>query len=170
MKWLILLLILIPLVSGSSSENFAINSLVISGGGSNTTSSNYETNLLVGDIAGNTSSGNYSTYLGFWYSNNYFIGDLTWMIALILGLLGVVIFLIGWGRKSEHKAIQLLFTFLAAFICMVIFNVMTIIGEVDLTPMLSGLMWSTIFAIAIVMIMVFFNIKLYKYKENEKSR
>jgi len=164
MKWIILLLLILPFASGASSENFAINSLVISAGGTNVSSSNYETNLLVGDIAGNMSSGNFSTYLGFWYSNDYFVGDLLWMISLILGLLGVMLFLVGWAKESEHKAIQILFTFLAAFIGLAIFNVMNIIGEVDLTPMFSGLMWSTIFAIAIVMIMVFFNIKLYKYK------
>lgn len=147
----------------ASSENFAINAIVISGGGSNTSSSNYETNLLVGDIAGNMSSGNYTNELGFWFFEDYFVGDLIWMISLILGLLGVVICLVISARKSEHKAIQILFTLLAAFISMVVLNVATIIGEVDLTPMMQGLMWSIIFTIAIIMIIVFLDIKIYKY-------
>jgi len=164
MKWIILLILILPFASGASSENYAVNSLVISGGGTNTSSSNYQNNLLVGDIAGTTNSSNYITELGFWYSKDYFVGDLVWMIALILGLLGVIIFLVAWARKSEHKSIQILFTLLAAFISMALFNVMTMIGEVDLSPMMVGLMWATLFSIAIIMIMVFLDIKIYKVK------
>tara|TARA_Y100000310_G_scaffold200946_1_gene201024 strand:+ start:127 stop:621 length:495 start_codon:yes stop_codon:yes gene_type:complete len=164
MKWTILLLLIIPLASGASSENYAINSLVISGGGTNTSSSNYQNNLLVGDIAGVTNSSNYTMELGFWYSKDYFVGDLIWMISLILGLLGVIIFLVSWARKSEHRAIQILFTLLAAFISMALFNVMTIIGEVDLSPMMVSIMWATLFSIAIIMIVVFLDTKIYKVK------
>ena len=164
MKWIILLILILPFVSGASSENYAINSLVISGGGTNSSSSNYQNNLLVGDIAGTTNSSNYTTELGFWYSKDYFIGDLIWMISLILGLLGIIIFLVAWARKSEHKPIQILFTLLAAFISIALLNVMTIIGEVDLSPMMVGLMWATLFSIAIIMIMVFLDTKIYKVK------
>jgi hypothetical protein len=82
--WILLLLLVVPFVSGANSENYAINALVISGGGTNISSENFNHNLLVGDIAGNTASSNYETKLGFWYFQDYFILDeipfTTWLI------------------------------------------------------------------------------------------
>tara|TARA_R100001086_G_scaffold55675_1_gene25018 strand:- start:656 stop:1168 length:513 start_codon:yes stop_codon:yes gene_type:complete len=169
MKWIILLLLLIPFASASSSDNYAINALAISGGGTNITSASYDLNLLIGTTAGVTENENYTASLGFWFGEDYFVGDLVWMIALVLSFLGVIVWLVGWARKSEHKPIQILFTFLAAFLSLAVINIATIVGEIDLNPIMWSIMWATLFSIAIIMIVVFLDIKLYKHKILEKK-
>ena len=73
MKWIIMMLILLPSVialgGNGMSENYQTY-VELSGGGTNTTSSNYQNNLLVGDIAGNSSSTNYNSELGFWFAKD----------------------------------------------------------------------------------------------------
>jgi hypothetical protein len=150
--------------SATSSENYAVNALVISGGGTNVSSTSYDINLLVGDIAGVTDSANYTAKLGFWFAEDYFPESIVWIISIVIALLGCIIWLVAWARKSEHKPIQLLFIFLAAFLSLAVINVASIFGEYDLSPMMSGVMWATIFSIAVIMIIVFLDTKLYKVK------
>ena len=165
MKWLILLLFLIPFASATSSENFMINSMVISGGGSNVTSSNYQTNLLVGDIAGETNSSTYQTKLGFWFSEDYNPDFNTlWLIAIILSLLGTMAYMGYIAKTSEHIPIQILFFFIALFIGIATLHVANLIGEVSIDGSLSGLMWTTIMGIILFIIYIFLNTNIFKLK------
>ncbi|MBD3209171.1 right-handed parallel beta-helix repeat-containing protein [Candidatus Woesearchaeota archaeon] len=59
---------LLPLVLGSmSSANYGATVTTVRSGGGTTNSTNYNTSLIIGDVAGNTSSNNYITYLGFFF-------------------------------------------------------------------------------------------------------
>jgi len=165
MKWLILLLLLIPFVSATSSENYMINSMVISGGGSNVTSSNYQTNLLVGDIAGETNSSTYQTKLGFWFSEAY-NPDLStaWIISIILSLLGTMAYMGYIAKTSEHIPIQILFLFIALFIGIATLHVANLIGEINIDASLGAIMWATILSIVLFIIYIFFNTNIFKLK------
>ena len=165
MKWIILLLLLIPFASATSSENFMINSMVISGGGTNVTSSNYQTNLLVGDIAGETESSTYQTKLGFWFSEEYNPDfDTAWIIAIILSLLGTMAFMGYIAKTSEHIPIQILFFFIALFIGIATLHVANLIGEINIDASLSAVMWTIIFSIALFLIYIFLNTNIFKLK------
>ena len=165
MKWLILLLFLIPFASATSSENFMINSMVISGGGSNVTSSNYQTNLLVGDIAGETNGSTYKTQLGFWFSEAYNPNvDTAWIIAIILSLLGTMAYMGYIAKTSEHIPIQILFFFIALFIGIACLHVANLLGEVNIDSSLNSVMWATILAIVLFIIYIFLNTNIFKLK------
>ena len=165
MKWLILLLLLIPFASATSSENFMINSMVISGGGSNVTSSNYQTNLLVGDIAGETNGSTYKTQLGFWFSEAYNPNvDTAWIIAIILSLLGTMAYMGYIAKTSEHIPIQILFFFIALFIGIACLHVANLLGEVNIDSSLNSVMWATILAIVLFIIYIFLNTNIFKLK------
>ena len=158
------ILIIAQLASASSSDNYAVNAIVMSNGGTNITSASYDLNLLIGDIAGVTDNANYTAKLGFWFADDYFPESIVWIISIVIALLGCIIWLVAWARKSEHKPIQLLFIFLAAFLSLAVINVASVFGEYDLSPMMSAVMWATIFSIAVIMIIVFLDTKLYKVK------
>lgn len=165
MKWIILLLLLIPFASATSSENYMINSLVISNGGTNITSTSYDLNLLIGDIAGNTNSSTYIANLGFWFSENYNPDFNTlWLIAIILSLLGTVAYMAYIAQRSEHIPIQILFFFGALFVSIATLQVASLIGEIDISGSVSGLMWATIMAIVLFIIYIFLNINIFKLK------
>ena len=165
MKWIILLLLLIPFASATSSENFMINSMVISGGGTNVTSSNYQTNLLVGDIAGETESSTYQTKLGFWFSEEYNPDfDTAWIIAIILSLLGTMAYMGYIAKSSEHIPIQILFFFIALFIGLATLHVANLVGEINIDSSLIALMWATILAIVLFIIYIFLNTNIFKLK------
>jgi len=55
-----------------NSTNYKITSAVVSSAGTNTSSTNYQNNLVLGSLAGNINSSNYNVYLGFFQtiSNN----------------------------------------------------------------------------------------------------
>ena len=165
MKWLILLLLLIPFASATSSDNYMVNSLVISNGGTNVTSASYDLNLLIGDIAGNTNSSTYTAKLGFWFSENY-NPDLNtlWLIAIILSLLGTMAYMGYIAKTSEHIPIQILFFFIALFIGIATLHVANLIGEVSIDGSLSGLMWTTIMGIILFIIYIFLNTNIFKLK------
>ena len=165
MKWLILLLLLIPFASATSSDNYMVNSLVISNGGTNVTSSSYDLNLLIGDIAGETNSSTYITQLGFWFSENYNPDFNTmWVIAIILSLLGSMMYMGYIARNSEHIPIQILFFFITLFIGMACLHVANLIGEINLDSSLTSLMWATILSIVLFIIYIFLNTNIFKLK------
>ncbi len=67
--FLLVFLLILTLVSAQiTSPNYNINSIVVSNGGTNVTSTNYKTDATVGDIIGNISSNSYKEFLGFWYT------------------------------------------------------------------------------------------------------
>ena len=73
----ILILLLTLNVSSMNSSNYNISSIVVSGGGSNITSANYETESTLGEITGNIASGLYKQFLGFWYASlNRFVPNI----------------------------------------------------------------------------------------------
>lgn len=57
-----------------NSTNYGIDSLTLSSGGENASSSNYKNNLLISTISGNASSSNYKQQIGFFYGLK-FCGD-----------------------------------------------------------------------------------------------
>ena len=139
--------------------------MVISGGGTNVTSSNYQTNLLVGDIAGETESSTYQTKLGFWFSEEYNPDfDTAWIIAIILSLLGTMAFMGYIAKTSEHIPIQILFFFIALFIGIATLHVANLIGEINIDASLSAVMWTIIFSIALFLIYIFLNTNIFKLK------
>jgi len=165
MKWLILLLLLIPFASATSSDNYMVNSLVISNGGTNVTSASYDLNLLIGDIAGETSNANYTTQLGFWFSENYNPDFNTlWLIAIILSLLGTMAYMGYIAKTSEHIPIQILFFFIALFIAIATLHVANLVGEVTIDSSLTSLMWATILSIILFIIYIFLNTNIFKLK------
>ena len=174
MKWLILLLlsfltlafmILMPFVSATSSDNYMINSLVISNGGTNVTSASYDLNLLIGDIAGNTNSSTYTAKLGFWFFENYNPDiNTVWLIAIIISLLGTMAYMAYIAKKSEHIPIQILFFFIALFMGLACLHVANLIGQADIAGSLIGLMWTIIFSIALFLIYIFLNTNIFKLK------
>jgi hypothetical protein len=54
--------------AGMSSSNYNITSMVVSEGGSDTSSTNYKTDFTVGGIIGNVTSALYKAFFGFFYS------------------------------------------------------------------------------------------------------
>ena len=56
-------------VFGISSTNYAINNYATSGGGGTTSSTNYNTDVILGTVAGNMVSSNYNNYLGFYFGS-----------------------------------------------------------------------------------------------------
>ncbi len=72
-KIAILLLLTSILISSAyafitNSTNYKLNPIVVSSGGTNMSSSNYNNIIATGIISGNTSSANYITHLGFFYA------------------------------------------------------------------------------------------------------
>ena len=67
---IVLLLLLAINVSASqlSSTNYNLDSVIISSGGKNTTSTNYQTKIVLNTITGNLVSSLYNQTLGFWYT------------------------------------------------------------------------------------------------------
>jgi len=167
MKWIILLILIIPLVSGASSENYAIHSLVISGGGTNTSSSNYQNNLLVGDIAGTTNSSNYNMELGFWYSKDYnpSFFEIALATGILIGLLGTAFFLLVWARKlsEEHKPMKILFMLSGLFLILPALSTLNTLSELDISGTYNIYLWAFITFIFIFFITIFF-----KYIKNIK--
>jgi len=141
-------------VTASSSENYAVNTLAISNGGTNVSSASYDLNLLEGTIAGVTDNANYTASLGFWYAEDYFPESVVWIISLIAALIGVVVCLAYISRKSEQWPIQLLFLFLAAFMGLVVINTAGIVAHIGgPLEMVAPVMWAIIAALAIAMVL-----------------
>ena len=113
MKYLILLLLLIPSVQAlggsGSSENYAAYTQ-ISAGGTNTTSESYMNNLLVGEIAGNMTSESYDNCLGFWCVSELpatvvdFVKGVKQYYPVILLVMLMFIGTIGRKQKSTDSA------------------------------------------------------------------
>ena len=98
MKLLLLLFLVVPFVSGASSENFQTN-LITDSGGQVTTSENYENNLVAGTIAGETSSSDYITQLGFFYGLGFpSFTEIPFIIWIVL--LSWLIYFTGLWRKE----------------------------------------------------------------------
>jgi hypothetical protein len=61
--------------SAQSSENYALNWGIVSGGGSEMTSASYAMQSTVGQIATETASENYQLEAGYWYRDAGGVGD-----------------------------------------------------------------------------------------------